>query len=282
MLMSSSTRRRASRSAACSSPAWLLCSRTASCAWRASTPALSYAALSAARRSAGSSELASRRACRRCSISASSLAQAASASSRFLHSASTLLSSLDSSASIFSLRSFAASSSSVIFKRFWSASLAVAFHFLTFASIAVFAASSGAFCAIFAWCCCLNSLSSSFFSACDAFSLAASLSRNSASAHSFLPRKPSRRRLFSCSRRKRSTSCSSALLMRSRSPRLLLSVVSRCSTVTTSLSSSISSWCWRYTSGPMAISVCLSSSTGDMFENCPTLSCGRNWSGLST
>ena len=35
-------------------------------------------------------------------------------------------------------------------------------------------------------------------------------------------------------------------------------------------------------SGPMAISVCLSNSTGLMFENSPTLSCGRNCSGLST
>ena len=44
----------------------------------------------------------------------------------------------------------------------------------------------------------------------------------------------------------------------------------------------MSAWCCAYTSGPIAISVCLSSSTGDMFENWPTLSCGRNWSGLST
>mmetsp|Transcript_8089 Transcript_8089/g.20047 ORF Transcript_8089/g.20047 Transcript_8089/m.20047 type:complete len:219 (+) Transcript_8089:2218-2874(+) len=44
----------------------------------------------------------------------------------------------------------------------------------------------------------------------------------------------------------------------------------------------MSSWCCAYVSGPMAFSVCFRSSTGERFENWPTLSWGRNWSGLST
>mmetsp|Transcript_44336 Transcript_44336/g.147892 ORF Transcript_44336/g.147892 Transcript_44336/m.147892 type:complete len:231 (+) Transcript_44336:910-1602(+) len=130
------------------------------------------------------------------------------------------------------------------------------------------------------------SASASFMSAFLLFhsSLRRSYSPRSSSycSHTFLPSQRSSSFRLAWYLFHRSTSAYSTSFCFSSSTRLFSSPAADCFMLLSSLSATMSASCCAHTSGPMARSVSLSSATGDMLEKAPTLSCGRNCSGLST